>query len=214
MPNWYIFRKPSPCAITLALIGETTATPPPSFYRGSNWAWPHKCSGGHNRAATELSFGHVTTNTWAYSGVFCFFRIFCHKICPHPNHFLKIQWEIHFFKRHFLERNAPNFFLEEYLYSTLSENCFRILFQTSGSSATRKHANTHIGVFHMFYGPGTSGGPGSNPKAVSDKGYIITVLNFFWSILYKTNGLPNIGFPIVSSKIPHTGDTNSLNRCG
>ena len=29
---------------------------------------------GNNRAMTELSFGHVTTKTWAYSGVFGFFR--------------------------------------------------------------------------------------------------------------------------------------------
>ena len=29
--------------------------------------------GGGNRAVTELSFGHVTTKTWAYSGVFGFF---------------------------------------------------------------------------------------------------------------------------------------------
>ena len=41
--------------------------------------------------------------------VWIFFRNFvCHKICPpHPNHFLKIQWEIRFFKRHFLGQNTP-----------------------------------------------------------------------------------------------------------
>ena len=29
---------------------------------------------GDNRAVTELSFAHVTNKTWAYSGVFGFFR--------------------------------------------------------------------------------------------------------------------------------------------
>ena len=29
---------------------------------------------GDNKAVTELSFGHVTSKTWAYSGVFGFFR--------------------------------------------------------------------------------------------------------------------------------------------
>ena len=41
--------------------------------------------GGDNRAVTELSFGHVTTKTWAYSGVFGFFRkTFWQKNCPPP----------------------------------------------------------------------------------------------------------------------------------
>ena len=35
-----------------------------------------KIGGGDDRAATELGFGHVTTKTWAHSGVFAFFRIF------------------------------------------------------------------------------------------------------------------------------------------
>ena len=54
--------------------------------------------GGHNMAAMELSFGHNTTKTWQYSFVFGSFRIFLSRnMSPHPNHFLKIQWEIHFF---------------------------------------------------------------------------------------------------------------------
>ena len=65
---------------------------------------------GDNRAVTELGFAHVTTKTWVYSGVFSFFRNFCwqKKLSPpHQNHFLKIQWEIHFLERHFLGRNTP-----------------------------------------------------------------------------------------------------------
>ena len=70
---------------------------------------------GDNRAVPELGFAHVTTKTWAYSGVFGFFRKKCRrKNCrPRPNHFSKIQWEIHFLERHFLGQNAPNFFLEQ-----------------------------------------------------------------------------------------------------
>ena len=72
---------------------------------------------GDNRAVTELGFAHVTTKTWAYSGVFGFFRKKCRqKNCPpHQNHFLKIQWEIHFLERHFLRRNAPKLIIQHFI---------------------------------------------------------------------------------------------------
>ena len=56
-----------------------------------------KLGGEDIRAVTELGFGHVTTKTWAYFGVFGFFRYkFWRKnlFPPQPNHFLKIQWKI------------------------------------------------------------------------------------------------------------------------
>ena len=41
--------------------------------------------GGDNRAVTELGFTHVTTKTWAYLGMFGFFRnFFGHKFSPPP----------------------------------------------------------------------------------------------------------------------------------
>ena len=40
--------------------------------------------GGYNRAATELSLGHITTKIGAYSGVFGFFRKNVTHICVFP----------------------------------------------------------------------------------------------------------------------------------
>ena len=64
--------------------------------------------GGNNRTVTESSFRHITTKTWGYSGVFSLFREkkFRRKKFPppHPNYFLKIQWDIHFFERHFWDK--------------------------------------------------------------------------------------------------------------
>ena len=64
--------------------------------------------GRDNRAVTELSFGHVTTKTSAYSGEFGFFRkkILQKENPPHPNHFFKMQWEIHFLTLLNTDRNA------------------------------------------------------------------------------------------------------------
>ena len=61
---------------------------------------------GDNRAAMELCFGHITEKNLAYFGVFGSFRNFIrHKICPpHPNHFLIILWEIHFFNAVFWDK--------------------------------------------------------------------------------------------------------------
>ena len=39
---------------------------------------------GDNRALTELGFAHVTTKTWAYLGVFGFFRKMFVKKMPPP----------------------------------------------------------------------------------------------------------------------------------
>ena len=61
-----------------------------------------------------------------------------------------------------------------------------------GSARKRKHANTSICVFYVFPGSGTSWGPKSNPKAVFSS--IITVLNFFSSVLSQKNGLKQNGF--------------------
>ena len=34
----------------------------------------HQVGGGDNRVVTELGFAHVTTKSWAYLGVFGFFK--------------------------------------------------------------------------------------------------------------------------------------------
>ena len=74
--------------------------------------FPLKGEGG-NRAVTHLVFAHVTTKTYAYLGVFGFFRIFLlinNAPPPRPNHILKIQWEIRLLTFLNTDRNAPNFF--------------------------------------------------------------------------------------------------------
>ena len=51
------------------------------------WYWivvANYGGGGGNRVVTELSFGHITTKTWAYSGVLGFFRKQFGKKLPPP----------------------------------------------------------------------------------------------------------------------------------
>ena len=55
------------------------------------------------RRATELSFRHVTTKTWAYSGVFGFSEFFSDKLCPPPKSLFENTMGNPVFERHFLE---------------------------------------------------------------------------------------------------------------
>ena len=57
---------------------------------------------------------------------------------------------ISFRSNYSLTETLQKIFFEEKLYSTLSENCFRIRSRTSGSARTRKHANTRICTFPYF----------------------------------------------------------------
>ena len=59
--------------------------------------------------------------------MFGFFRKnFVNKyIPPHPNHFLKIQWEIHFLNAIFLQQNAPNFFWNSNYIALYQKTAFR-----------------------------------------------------------------------------------------
>ena len=100
-------------------------------------------------ALSDLSFRHVTTKTWTYSGVFGFFRIFFrpNKTLPRPNHFLKIQWEIHFFT-FFLY--WPKLFKKKFrieIWAFSFQICFQNQFSTSGSGQTE---NTQIRVFLVW----------------------------------------------------------------
>ena len=63
-------------------------------------------------APFDLRYWHATTKTYAYFRVFSFIRIFSRQkvTLPWQNNILKIQWEIHFLKRHFLKLNAQIFF--------------------------------------------------------------------------------------------------------
>ena len=56
-------------------------------------------------APFDLSYCHATTKTYAYVvGVWLFQNFFAKKVTlPLSNQILKIQWEIHFLKRHFLD---------------------------------------------------------------------------------------------------------------
>ena len=99
--------------------------------------------GWDKRAVTELGFAHVTTKSWAYFGVFGFFRKkFRRKNCPpHPNHFLKIQWEIHFFTFLNTDQNAPKRKFRIEIWTFSFQICFKNQFSTSGSGPTE---NTQI----------------------------------------------------------------------
>ena len=61
----------------------------------------HVKGGGDNRAATELGFRHVTTKTWAYSGVFGFRIFFVTKSVPPPS------------PKSFFENTMGNIFLKK-----------------------------------------------------------------------------------------------------
>ena len=57
--------------------------------------------GGDNRAVTELSSGQITTKNLGYSGCLALKKNLHKKLYTNQNHFLKIQWKIHFLERHF-----------------------------------------------------------------------------------------------------------------
>ena len=93
-----------------------------------------------------------------------------------------------------LKRSKKN--LEQYLLSTLSENCYRILFWTLRSAQTRKdmkYANKRTCVFS---GLCTSRGPGSNAKVVfsycSNK-----KIEVFWLVFKNLK----MDFPLYFSKV-------------
>ena len=53
-------------------------------------AGEQKMGGGVNMAVTELGFGHITTKTWAYFGVFGFqTKMLSKNSHPHPNYFFE-----------------------------------------------------------------------------------------------------------------------------
>ena len=112
----------------------------------------------------DLSYWHATTKTYAYFGVFGFFRIifFAKKVTlPWSNHIFEIQWEIHFLKRPFSRQNAPKKFQ--------NNNCIGLCVKTAfennfGPPAVPKLENLHFQC-HAFSGWGTSQGPKLFPKA-------------------------------------------------
>ena len=67
--------------------------------------------GGDNRATTQSSFTNITTNTWAHSQMFGFFRkLFDEKTFPLVQITFKIKWEIFFFNCLSTSKKPPRFF--------------------------------------------------------------------------------------------------------
>ena len=79
-------------------------------------------------------------------GCLAFSDFFSHNICPpHPNHFLKLQWEIHFWTFFvMIETLQKKFRIEIWTFS--SQICFRNQFWTSGSGQTKNTPITSIGA--------------------------------------------------------------------
>ena len=78
------------------------------------------------------------------------FSEFCsaqNKTLPRSNHYLKIQWEIHFFKRHFFRRNARQKKNNSNYIGLNEKNWFRNWFWISGSAETRKKHETESAGF-------------------------------------------------------------------
>ena len=115
---------------------------------GSLWSQGGALAGfiGH---FSDLSFRHATTQTQVYFGVFGFFRkkFVKNKTLPRSNHFLKIQWKIHFLTFFNIVQNfsRKKFRIEIWTFSF--QICFRNKFSTSGSGQTE---NTQIRVFAYF----------------------------------------------------------------
>ena len=82
------------------------------------------------------------------------------KTPPRPNHFLKIQWEIHFFTFLNIDRNAI-FFNSNYI-ALYEKTAFKTDF---GPREVSELENLHF-HFHAFSGWGTSRSPKSVLKAV------------------------------------------------
>ena len=106
---------------------------------------------GDNRASMQSSFTHVTTNTWAHSQVFGFFRKFFRwKEMPTPpvsNTFWKYNGKS-FFLLLILTKTLKEKSLEQYLYKKIWEKCFCNWFRSLGSAQTGKPAL----YFHAFSG--------------------------------------------------------------
>ena len=105
---------------------------------------------GDNRASTQLSFTHVTSNTWAHSEVFGFFRkFFLMKKCIPPGQitFWKYNGKSIFFTFLNTDRNASkkNFRIETWTF--LFQICFKNQFLTSESGQTE---NTRIREYVYF----------------------------------------------------------------
>ena len=107
--------------------------------------------GGWGGGVTELSFGHATTKTWSYFGMFGFFRkhFWRNRNVPPPTQitFLKIQWEIHLW-------NA--IFWDETLYKKIQNRNYIALYQKTafwfdpGPQEVLEPENTQITVFVYF----------------------------------------------------------------
>ena len=106
--------------------------------------------GGGQQALFDLSFRHDTTQTQAYFGVFVFFRkkFLENQTLRRSNHFLKIQWEIHFVT--FFFKYQPKLFKKKFSIEILVfffQICFWNQFLTSGSGQTE---NAQIRVFAYY----------------------------------------------------------------
>ena len=103
---------------------------------------------------TELSFAHANIKTLPYSGVFDFFRIFSSSQNlsppPHPNHCLKIQWEILFLIYLYDDQNAQKFFFRIRILTFWFEICFQNQFRILGTGTTEITQITPIGDISIW----------------------------------------------------------------
>ena len=97
---------------------------------------------------TEFILGHVTNKSWAYSGVFSFFRKKNHeKMSPPPKSLFENRMKNPFSKRHILGQNAPQKILNSYYTALYQKTAFGF---DTGPQEVPKPVNTQIRVFAYF----------------------------------------------------------------
>ena len=99
---------------------------------------------------------------------------------PHPNHFLKIQWEIRFWTFFCDDRNAPKKKFRIEIWTFSFEICFRNQFRTSGSGQTEITPITPIGVIGVISVWPLPEVRNWFRKQISNENVHISILNFFF----------------------------------
>ena len=91
--------------------------------------------GGVNGHCLILASGMLPPKLGHILGSLAFSEIFFDKnyTLPRPNHFLKIQWKIHFLTFLNTDRNAPKKKFRIEIWTFSFQNCFKNQFSTSGS---------------------------------------------------------------------------------
>ena len=153
---------------------------------------------------TDLSLGYVTTKTWAYSGMFGFFRkkFQRKKMSPlHPKHFLKIQWKIHFWNAIFWDKTLLKNF-RTVIIQHFIKNLFSDLFPDLGKCPNQKTHEIRKYAYLCVFSLGHFPRPGiESENSFWDKVLYIYCLSVFQERFVPKNGVPKMDFQLYFQKV-------------